>query len=59
MAAPRSETYRVLRIFKSRSNPKVKHEVRRRQHDGHTYCTCRGYSGHGHCWHYDKVFANA
>lgn len=56
---PRSEReWRVLRIFKSRSNPKLSHQVRMAA-DGETvYCTCPGHTFHGHCWHKDRVICS-
>ena len=54
---PRNErSYRVLRSFKSKSSPNVRHEVRIRLTDDHVYCTCRGYCTHKWCWHMARFF---
>jgi hypothetical protein len=45
--------YKVLRSFASKSSPGVRHQIRERKADGHVYCSCRGYSSHGHCRHMD------
>lgn len=46
-----SKTFRVVRRYKSKSNPLISHQVRIRDRDSHLYCTCRGYCSHGACKH--------
>lgn len=44
------EDYKVLHQNKSTSSAAV-HEIRLSFNTGLVYCTCRGYSTHGLCWH--------